>query len=134
MTENMEEQHRAEAERRWGGTEAYRESAKRTQGYSDAQWAEIKADMERIEADFAIALADGVAPDTQRAMDLAEQARLHIDERFYPCSHAMHAALADMYTADERFRAHYDDRLEGLADFVAAAVKANAGRWEEGPK
>jgi superoxide dismutase len=61
-------------------------------------------------------------------MDLAERARRHIDDRFYACSHAMHAALADMYTSDERFRAHYDDRHQGLAAYVSAAIKANAVR------
>ena len=61
-------------------------------------------------------------------MDQADQARLHIDRWFYPCSPAMHAGLADMCTADERFRAHYEDRAEGLAEFVAAAIKANTAR------
>ncbi len=40
----------------------------------------------------------------------------------------MHAGLADLYTADERFRAHYEDRAEGLAEYVAEAIKANLDR------
>jgi len=61
-------------------------------------------------------------------MDQAEEARMHIDRWFYPCSHRMHAGLADMYTSDVRFASHYDERAEGLASFVAAAIKANAAR------
>jgi hypothetical protein len=73
-------------------------------------------------------LAEGTSPDAPEAMDAAEEARLHIHRWYYPCSHAMHAGLAEMYTADPRFRAHYDDRAEGLAQFVADAIRANAVR------
>ena len=40
----------------------------------------------------------------------------------------MHAGLADMYTADERFRAHYEERADGLAEYVAAAIRSNLAR------
>jgi hypothetical protein len=118
----------AETEERWGSTETYKQASARTKAYSDADWAEIKAELEAIEADFAEALERGVAPDDEQALVLAERARSHIDQRFYSCSHAMHATLADMYTADERFRSHYDDRREGLAEYVAAVIKANAAQ------
>lgn len=119
-------QHEAEARERWGDTDAYKESSRRTKQYSKDDWAKINAAQEGIEAGFADALASGEAPDGERARHLAEQARLHIDRWFYPCSHRMHAGLADMYVADARFKAHYDDRAPGLADFVSAAIKANA--------
>ncbi len=75
----------------------------------------------------ALLLAGGSA-DGGSAMDLAEKARLHIHRWFYPCTHAMHVALADMYTADARFRAHYEERAAGLAAFVADSIRANARR------
>lgn len=118
----------AEARERWGHTDAYTESARRTRGFTDGDWARVKAETEAVEAGFAAAMADGEAPEGERAMDLAERARLHINDTFYPCSHAMHAGLADLYLADARFRAHYDDRAPGLAEFVAAAIKANGQR------
>ncbi len=40
----------------------------------------------------------------------------------------MHVALADMYTADARFQAHYEARAAGLAAFVADSIRANARR------
>jgi hypothetical protein len=40
----------------------------------------------------------------------------------------MHAGLADMYEADERFRATIDRAGEGLTPFLAAAMRANAER------
>lgn len=128
MTDSTHEEYAAEAQRRWGDTEAYRQSQSRTASYSDADWAEIKAEMESIEADFAASMLGGVPADADEAIELAERARQHIDQRYYTCSHVMHATLADMYTGDERFRSHYEDRAEGLAEYVAAAIKANAAK------
>ena len=82
-------------------------------------------EQEAIEAGLSAAMAAGAPSDGERATDLAERARLHIDRWFYPCSHAMHSGLADMYTADERFKANYEKRAEGLAEYVSAAIKAN---------
>lgn len=128
MSDSQHDPYADEARERWGHTDAYRQSTARTRSYSDAELAEIKTELETIEAGFAEAMEQGVAPDEERAVALAEQARLHIDGRYYTCSHAMHAQLAEMYVADERFKAHYDDRREGLAAFVSAAIKANAAR------
>ena len=123
----MHNPYEDEARERWGKTSAYRESARRTRGYGDAEWAQIRAEAEEIERGFAAALAAGEPADGERATGLAEAARRHIDRWFYPCSREMHRALGEMYTADERFRAHYDERAEGLATYVAAAIDANAG-------
>jgi hypothetical protein len=40
----------------------------------------------------------------------------------------MDAALAELYVTDPRCRASYDRHREGLAEYVAAAVRANAKR------
>lgn len=116
----------SEARERWGDTDAYKESTRRAAKYSKDDWTKIKAEMEGIETGLADAMASGDAPDSERARHLAEQARLHIDRWFYPCSHRMQVGLADMYTADPRFRAHYDERAAGLAEYVAGAIRANA--------
>lgn len=120
----------AEARERWGDTEAYKESARRAKAYRAEDWAAIKAEAETVEAGLAAVLAAGGAADGEDAMALAEAARRHIDRWFYPCSHRMHVGLAEMYTADPRFAAHYDGQAAGLAAFVAAAIKANAARHE----
>jgi hypothetical protein len=121
-------EYEREARERWGETDAYKESARRTKAYKAADWARIKAESEGIEAGMADLMKAGEAADGAAAMEQAEQARLHIHRWFYPCGHRMHAGLADMYTADARFAAHYEERAPGLAGFVAAAIKANAAR------
>lgn len=131
MSEHDHRQYEAETKERWGGTEAYRESTRRTSQYSDADWTRIKAELESIEVALADALSAGVPSDGERATDLAEEARLHIDRHYYPCSRDMHVTLSQMYTADPRFKAHYEDRAEGLAEYVTAAIAANAARVAE---
>lgn len=117
-----------EARERWGGTDAWKESERRSAKYGPAEWGRIKEEAENVEAGMAALLAAGASPSGPEAMALAEEARQHIGRWFYPCSHAFHVGLAEMYTADPRFREHYDQRAAGLAAFVADAIRANAAR------
>lgn len=122
------EEHREEAEQRWGETDAWKESARRTKAYSRADWLEIKAEMQAIGNDFIAALAAGEPADGDAAMSIAERARLQIDQRFYPCSHQMHVALGEGYVTDPRFTKTYEDMAQGLAAYVRDAIVANAER------
>jgi DNA-binding transcriptional MerR regulator len=117
-----------EAERRWGDGDAYRESQRRVATYSKADWINIKSEAGDIEGRLADALAEGAAPDDIRVMDLAEEHRMHITRWFYDCGYDIHRGLGTMYVADPRFRAHYEDLAEGLAQFVSDAIQANAHR------
>jgi DNA-binding transcriptional MerR regulator len=126
--ERNEAEFGEEVRDRWGGTDAYAESARRTSSYTEDDWTAVKAETEGIEAVFADLLAAGVASDDVAAMDVAERHRRQIDQRFYPCSHEMHANLGEMYTADARFTEHYEQRRAGLAAYVRDAILANAVR------
>jgi hypothetical protein len=118
----------AEAERRWGGGEAYRESMRRTGRYGADQWTAIQAESEAVVRTLATLMAAGVEPTAVEAMDAAEAHRRHIDRWFYPCNHALHGSLADMYVDDRRFPAYFERRGAGLAHFVRETVAANAAR------
>lgn len=128
MFEGMRPEWEEEARERWGDTEAWRVSQERARSYDAEAWARMREEVEAIEAELARCLRAGEPPNGEAAMDAAERARLHIDRWFYPCSKAMHVSLGEMYTADPRFTRHYDDRAEGLAAYVAAAIAANAAR------
>lgn len=120
--------YEAEAQERWGDTDAYKESARRTARYTKADWDRFKTESEAIGA-ATVALMDASVPaDDPRAMDLAEKARLQIDRWFYPCSPAMHVSLAEMYVADPRFTATYETMREGMARYWHDAILANAAR------
>ena len=117
-----------EAEQRWGHTQAYKVSVRRTKSYTEADWRRMKDEQAAIYADAFAALEAGVRPDEQRAMDVAERHRLSIDRWFYPCSAKMHCGLADLWEADRRFADNIDQHGPGLTQFLAAAVRANAAR------
>jgi len=120
--------YEAEAQARWGETDAFKESAKRTKRYSADDWRQIKQEQAAIyEAAFSL-LQAGNVPSSIEAMDVAERHRLAIDRWFYPCSVALHAGLADLYEADSRFAENIDKFGAGLTPFLAAAIRANALR------
>lgn len=119
-------EYQKEAEERWGETDAYKESTRRAKGYTKAEWEQIKAEGDAIEEDFATLYLDGAAPGDPEVQDVVERHRLMIDKRFYPCSRQMHAQLGQMYVADPRFTAHYDQHAEGLAQFVCDATAVAA--------
>lgn len=127
-------EHANEAHARWGDTDAWATSMKRVRSMRREDWASLERLGEETEARMAALLEAGADAEGEEAMDGAEAMRLHIDRRFYPCTHAMHAGLADMYEADPRFREHYEKRAPGLASFVAAAIRANARRAERPPR
>ena len=119
--------YEAEAKERWGG-DAYEESKRRVNTYTAEDWKRWKTETGAVYADAAAAMRRGLDPTSPAALEIAERHRLSIDKWFYPCSHAMHAGLADMYEADDRFRASIDAAAEGLTTFLAAAIRANAAQ------
>jgi MerR family transcriptional regulator, thiopeptide resistance regulator len=117
-----------EAEQRWGETDAWKQSQGRTSKYTKADWVEVKAEMDATNSAFASAMADGQPATSDRAMDAAEQHRLHIHNRFYDLTHEFHRGLGDMYLADPRFTKNYEDIRPGMAQYVRDAIHANADR------
>ena len=120
------EKYEAEVKERWGETDAYKESARRTRKYGEKDWAAIKAETNAIFTDAAEAMKAGTKPESAAAKSLAERHRQHIERWFYPCSAAMHVNLADMWESDDRFKANMDKFGDGLTAWLATAVRAKA--------
>ena len=102
------EEYAAEAEQRWGDTEAWKQSQRRAAQLTKQDWLDIKAEGD--------ALLEA----------LAARHRASI-ERFYDCGDEMHRNLVEMYLADERFTRYYDDVEPGLAQFVHDIVVESPG-------
>ena len=115
-----------EARERWGDTEAYRESARRTKSYGDAQWGEIRRESEEIVRELAALMRAGEPAGGEAARALAERHREHLTRWLYPCSPEMHRALGEIYVADERFALGYEREAAGLAEYFRDAIVANA--------
>ncbi|MGO2312637.1 MerR family transcriptional regulator [Brachybacterium tyrofermentans] len=114
-----------EARERWGGSDAWKQSAARTGSWDAAQWQTIKDETDEVEAALAEALSRGVEPGSEEANVLAERHRASIG-RHYDCTPSMQVVLARMYTEDPRFAAHYDERGEGLAVWLRRAIEESA--------
>ena len=117
-----------EVEERWGDTDPYRESRRRTAHYTTRDWEEVKAETEAIMARIAEVFRSGAPADSAAAMDAVEAHRRQMSERFYDCSHAMQVALGDSYVQDPRFTATYEALADGLTVWVRDAIHANADR------
>ncbi|GAA0323776.1 MerR family transcriptional regulator [Streptomyces polychromogenes] len=122
------EQYAEEAERRWGGTEAYAESQRRAAAYTKADWQRIQDEVADWGGRYAALVAAGEPADGEAAMDLAEEHRRHICDRYYECGYEMHVCLGEMYVADERFKAFYDGMGAGVAEHLRDSITANAVR------
>jgi DNA-binding transcriptional MerR regulator len=124
--EHDPERYEAEVQDRWGDTDAYAQSKRRTAAHTKEDWLRITTEGEDLMGRMAAALRAGVAPDSAPAMDLAEEHRQQITTTFYDCPPELHAALGRMYVEDERFTATYEQVAPGLAQWVSTAVQANA--------
>ncbi|WP_245618478.1 MerR family transcriptional regulator [Knoellia aerolata] len=126
--DGFKDEYRAEAQERWGETDAWQQSAARTKRHTPADWERIRAEGEAVNAAFVAALRSGKPATSAEAMDAAEAHRVQIQTWFYDLTHEFHRGLADMYVADPRFTATYEDLAPGLAAYVRDAIHANADR------
>ncbi len=115
-----------EAQQRWGHTDAYAESARRTSRYTDEDFTLANKQAAEAVQEFIDALTAGLPADSIQAASAAESHRQAITDWYYECTYDIHAGLAAMYIADERFREHYESQMPGLAQYVHDAILANA--------
>jgi MerR family transcriptional regulator, thiopeptide resistance regulator len=113
-----------EAQQRWGETDAFKESARRTKRYGKPEWEQIKREADAIYTQLAQLMTAGAVPTDPSVAEHVDAHRAHIDRWFYPCSPAMHAKLGEMYVADPRFTANIDRYGAGLAKFMRDAFAA----------
>lgn len=116
-----------EAQRRWGGTPPWRQARERTASLTAEEWSDLRDEGRRITGDFAALLRRGVPPYDPDVLAVAERQRSFVG-RIHDCPPELHRDLADLYTGDERLARRYDRVEPGLADYVWAAVHANADR------
>ena len=123
------EEYSAEAEERWGETDAWKQSQQRTAQFGKKDWQLIKAETDQLEADVAQAMSASVAAGSATADALAERHRAALN-KFYDCGHEMQVCVAQMYVADPRFTAHYDGVAPGLAQYLHDIIVANAEKQQ----
>ena len=113
-----------EVEERWGDTDAYKESTTRTSKYTKADFAAAKVDQEAATELFVTAFGNSYPVTSAPAQEAVIAHRAAISKWFYECSIDMQKNLALMYIEDHRFKAYYDGRVRGLAQYVHDAIMA----------
>ncbi|QHC27084.1 MerR family transcriptional regulator [Streptomyces sp. GS7] len=124
-----------DAQLKWGDSAGHRESMARAAKHTKEDWRRLMAELAAWRRELIAAFEDGQPTDGERAMDLAEQHRAHVERWFTPCPPDAHRRIADHYLADPRAFAMLvppSEQLPGLAHFLHGAVHANAERTVEG--
>ena len=121
------EQYKAEAQEKWGKTQAYKEYGKRTGGYTGQKWNELSEGMDQIMAAFAGCMNKGETPDSSEARGLVKELQNYITRHYYTCTDPILKGLGQMYVADERFKANIDRHGQGTAEFICRAIEACTG-------
>lgn len=116
-----ESEYEDEAKARWGNTPAYAESQKKWNSYNLEQKEAIKAEGRQLAIRMVSTNADA-APDDEDVQAAVGEYLAYLNKYFYTCNIEFLRGLADMWVADPRFAANYENIREGSAEFVRKAV------------
>ena len=119
-------QYEDEARQRWGETDAYTESARRTATYTKADWQRVKQEGDEITAAFVGALDRGLDPAGPDVQAIAGRHWDYLARWFYEPSVDLYAGLGDLYVNDPRFTKNIDKARTGLAAYQRDAMRAYA--------
>lgn len=115
-----QEKYKEETEKRYGNSDAYKESQAKTSKYSKNDWENIMGEAGVIYEELAKLMDKD--PSDKQVQELVEQWRNHISTNFYNCTIEIFRGLALMYIGDERFTKNIDKYGEGLAQFFSDAM------------
>jgi len=118
--EKHKQKYAEETKEKYGNSDAYKESMKKTSKYKKEDWARITAKGDEIYKRIAANMEKGPTdPEVQRSV---ADFRQYITYSFYNCTPEIFRGLGDLYVNDERFTANIDKYKEGLAVFLREAM------------
>lgn len=123
--EEKRQAYAQEAKARWGNTDAWAESQKKTGAYGKEDWDRVNREGEAILDRFA-ALGD-LPPESPQAQELVRAWQEHITRNYYHCTKEILSGLGQMYLADDRFRENLDSHGPGTAERLAKAIEVYCG-------
>ena len=119
--EMQREKYTQEAKERWGETDAYKQSQRKTKDYNAGDWQKINDEACEIFSAFAICMRG--EEDALSAEELSKEWQSHITRYYYDCTDEILSGLADMYILDTRFKENIDKYGDGVAEFMSASIK-----------
>ncbi|SFG19114.1 DNA-binding transcriptional regulator, MerR family [Halobacillus alkaliphilus] len=127
--EQHEKMYEQEVKERWGETEAYQESKRRTKSYSEKDWKNIQEEGTEIDRQIIGRMDQG--PDDLEVQRLIDEKRKHISKYFYDCQLEIFRGLADLYVSDPRFTKNIDLLQPGYAEFLRKAMYIYCNRMKD---
>ena len=121
--ENAKNSYEKEVKDKWGHTDAYKESQKKTAGYSQEKQNDVNEGLMAIFSEFAEAMNSDINSDSAEAKAIAEKLKAYITENFYTCTKEILAGLGEMYVLDERFKENIDKYGKGTAEYARNVIK-----------
>lgn len=115
------EKYAEEAKKRWGHTEAYKQSQERVKKMGREGLEEVLKKAGKLTEEIAACMQGGESATGEKAQKLIA---MHYDglRAFYEPNLEMYKGLAEMYVADERFKANYENVAAGLAEYMRDAM------------
>lgn len=123
-SEDLTAKYEEEARERWGASEAFQESQRRLASYSTVEKKNAQAAQEEALQGILDVMDRGFPPTSLEAIVAADNCRQVISRWYFECTPEMHKQLATLYVTDDRFRAFYESRREGLAQYFHDAIHA----------
>lgn len=109
-----------EAKKRWGHTDAWKQSQEHMKNWTEADFERVKKEGDKILQDIVAHMDKGVEDsDVQKCI---AQYHIHMNN-FYDCQKEMYRELGKMYSEDERFAAFFEKIQPGLANFMTQAIE-----------
>jgi MerR family transcriptional regulator, thiopeptide resistance regulator len=115
--------HAEEAKRRWGHTEAYRQSRERVKKMSKDDFKRVQNEGDAITKAIAALKVEGATPADPRVQGQVAKHYAWL-RHFYEPNPEMYRGLGSMYVDDPRFTATYEKYAPGMAVFMRDAMHA----------
>lgn len=124
--EKAKQEYADEVKARWGNTDAYAESERKTKTYGMEEWKAVNEKGEAILRAFGEHRTE--PPESELAQTLVRRWQQHLSDYFYTCTNEILSGLGKMYVGDARFAENIDLFGEGTAAFMAKAIAIYCGK------
>lgn len=118
--EKAKKEYAEEVKERWGHTEAYAESKRKTASYDETKWKFLNGEGAAILKEFGE--CRDFPPNSEKAQVLVKKWQSYITDNFYSCTKEILSGLGLMYIGDSRFTENIDKNGKGTAEFMASAI------------
>lgn len=121
FTDDELKRQKEEAKKRWGHTEAWRQSEERTRGWKREDYEKAAREGFEWARRMGALMQEGAKPGDAKVQEMIKR---HYEslKKFYDPTYEMYKGLGQMYVSDPRFGTNYERHAKGLAAYVRDAM------------